>query len=369
MELTDPLVASRATLTAVAVYTTALALFSWRVSLRARIWGATCALAIAAYAYCTSAGTLGGIDSWSAAYRAPTIFLCAALPAVFFGFVAVLFDDAPNNSWRILIVVVVGILGLIAQDAQNSLGSIASVLRRALAIGLIGWSLWILWRGSATDLVRRRLQTRTVLLSVAGVYVAGVLIVELFTRGADVSTGLLAGNLMSVALITMGIGVSVARWDLLRQPRTSAPHPEAGLARSLASTNPTPPTTTQTRQQAIIDRLQLAMNDQRLYRREKLTVAKLANELDTSEHQLRAAINQGLGYRNFSEFLHRYRLDEAAARLADREQAAIPVLTIALEVGYASIGPFNRAFKARFALTPTAYRHQRLSKTPDQDAC
>jgi AraC-like DNA-binding protein len=34
------------------------------------------------------------------------------------------------------------------------------------------------------------------------------------------------------------------------------------------------------------------------------------------------------------------------------------VLTIALEVGYGSIGPFNRAFKERFGVTPTAYRRQ-----------
>ena len=61
------------------------------------------------------------------------------------------------------------------------------------------------------------------------------------------------------------------------------------------------------------------MNDQRLYRREKLTVAKLADELGASEHQLWAAINQSLGYRNFNEFLHHYRLDEAAARLADKD--------------------------------------------------
>jgi AraC-like DNA-binding protein len=34
------------------------------------------------------------------------------------------------------------------------------------------------------------------------------------------------------------------------------------------------------------------------------------------------------------------------------------VLTIALEVGYGSIGPFNRAFKERFGVTPTEYRRQ-----------
>ena len=34
----------------------------------------------------------------------------------------------------------------------------------------------------------------------------------------------------------------------------------------------------------------------------------------------------------------------------------LPILTIALESGYGSIGPFNRAFRAHFGMTPTEYR-------------
>jgi AraC-like DNA-binding protein len=68
---------------------------------------------------------------------------------------------------------------------------------------------------------------------------------------------------------------------------------------------------------------------------------------------LRALINQQQGYRNFNDFLHHYRLQEASARLTSED---LPILTIALESGYASIGPFNRAFRQRFGMTPTEYR-------------
>ena len=34
----------------------------------------------------------------------------------------------------------------------------------------------------------------------------------------------------------------------------------------------------------------------------------------------------------------------------------VPILTIALDAGFASLGPFNRAFKAETGLTPTEYR-------------
>jgi AraC-like DNA-binding protein len=40
------------------------------------------------------------------------------------------------------------------------------------------------------------------------------------------------------------------------------------------------------------------------------------------------------------------------------------VLTLALDCGYASIGPFNRAFKARFGVTPTQYRNLGAEGSP-----
>ena len=40
----------------------------------------------------------------------------------------------------------------------------------------------------------------------------------------------------------------------------------------------------------------------------------------------------------------------------------VPVLTIALDTGFQSIGPFNRAFKAHTGLTPTEYRKQAESR-------
>jgi AraC-like DNA-binding protein len=95
------------------------------------------------------------------------------------------------------------------------------------------------------------------------------------------------------------------------------------------------------------------MTDEFAYRREGLTLAGLASSLDLGEAVLRRVINQELGYRNFNDFLHHYRLQEASERLARED---LPILSIALECGYGSIGPFNRAFRQRFGMTPTEYR-------------
>jgi AraC-like DNA-binding protein len=40
----------------------------------------------------------------------------------------------------------------------------------------------------------------------------------------------------------------------------------------------------------------------------------------------------------------------------------VPVLTIAMDAGFQSIGPFNRAFKAATDLTPTEFRRRAVRK-------
>ncbi|HEY3195909.1 MAG TPA: AraC family transcriptional regulator [Candidatus Dormibacteraeota bacterium] len=54
------------------------------------------------------------------------------------------------------------------------------------------------------------------------------------------------------------------------------------------------------------------------------------------------------------EYVRRRRLETAALRLV--AQPRLPVLQVALSVGFGSTEAFARAFKARFGSTPTAWR-------------
>jgi len=112
----------------------------------------------------------------------------------------------------------------------------------------------------------------------------------------------------------------------------------------------------------LLHRLDRLMTVERVYRQEGLTIAMLAARLDLPEHRLRQAINEGLGHRNFNAFLNHYRIDEAKAALSDASQRDVPVLTIAMDAGFQSIGPFNRAFKADTGLTPTEFRRDALAE-------
>ncbi|HEY0052592.1 MAG TPA: helix-turn-helix domain-containing protein, partial [Caulobacteraceae bacterium] len=72
-----------------------------------------------------------------------------------------------------------------------------------------------------------------------------------------------------------------------------------------------------------------------------------------------------LGYRNFNAYLNGWRLAEAKAALLDPAQREVPISTIALDAGFNSLGPFNRAFKAAEGATPSEFREMsRASPAP-----
>lgn len=96
------------------------------------------------------------------------------------------------------------------------------------------------------------------------------------------------------------------------------------------------------------------------YRESELTISNLANRIEIPEHKLRKVINETLGYKNFSTFLNSYRIPAACEKLKSPAFADVPILTIALDLGYGSINPFNRAFKQLTNMTPTQYRGKHL---------
>jgi AraC-like DNA-binding protein len=99
-----------------------------------------------------------------------------------------------------------------------------------------------------------------------------------------------------------------------------------------------------------------------IYRTPGMSIAGLAAHLETPEHRLRALINQRLGHRNFSAFLNRYRIAEAQQILSDKAHVDLPVLTIAMDLGYNSLPTFNRAFRSETSQTPTDFRRKAISQ-------
>lgn len=112
------------------------------------------------------------------------------------------------------------------------------------------------------------------------------------------------------------------------------------------------------------------MEDEEFYREPGLTIGRLADRLGLPEHQLRRLINRRAGYRNFPDFLNRYRIAEAKARLSDPGRGSEPILSIALDCGYTTLTTFNRAFRALTGETPSRFRskHAPAAAPPQRKA-
>ncbi|MBP6776550.1 MAG: helix-turn-helix transcriptional regulator, partial [Piscinibacter sp.] len=228
-------------------------------------------------------------------------------------------------------------------------------LHAAAMLAFTAGALGEVARGWREDLVEpRRAARRWVALGI-GLYAAVALVVELALRGRAVGALLPALHVLGIGTVALGLAVLVARRSLgviLGAP-PSAPDVLAPAAPATPLPEPAPSPAPPPPPSPALARLERAMADERAYRREGLTLVALAQTLAMGEASLRALINQELGYRNFNDFLHHYRLQEAVGRLAAED---LPILSIALDVGYGSIGPFNRAFRQRFGMTPTEYR-------------
>lgn len=215
------------------------------------------------------------------------------------------------------------------------------------------------WR---TDLMAGRRRLRLVVLIGASAYIAIVAAAN-FSGTPSMSFSSMASVANAFGLFGL---VGLSAWNLLRAADTQsssllpATADVSGSARAKARDGAGKPPEIE---QALLRRLEQLMVVERAYRREGLTIGSLSAELGVPEYRLRQLINEGLGHRNFNAFLNRYRIEEAKAALADTGQKEVPVLTIAMDAGFQSVGPFNRAFRAATDLTPTEFRRLALAKT------
>lgn len=100
------------------------------------------------------------------------------------------------------------------------------------------------------------------------------------------------------------------------------------------------------------------------YRQEAITLKQLASLLGTNSSYLSRALNEGLGV-GFSDFINAMRCDAVAEALRAGSRGAL--LELALDAGFASKASFNRAFRARFAITPGSMRAALGSDRKNQD--
>ena len=237
-------------------------------------------------------------------------------------------------------------LGPLAAWPDVAQGVLLAGRAAALALLFSACAMAVLhWRA---DLVEQRRRARAAFVVVVGAAFVALAASEFVFGGRGAPPGLLVAGHSLLFALSFALVIVLSRGGLAGL--LSQEPARGGGALAVVRSDGV--------EAALARRVSEAMQARRLWQREGLGIAELARELGTQEYRLRRAINRHLGYRNFNDFLHDYRLTEAASRLADPKQAHLPVLTIALECGYGSIGPFNRAFKARFGVSPGQFRNQ-----------
>ncbi|MBE7437163.1 MAG: helix-turn-helix transcriptional regulator [Spirochaetales bacterium] len=202
-----------------------------------------------------------------------------------------------------------------------------------LAVVWIGLALQAALRGFQDDLLTesRRLRLRLVLLGALSLFFF------VFLKLTFLSPSLLA-LADTIAAGAAFLLTNLAALLLLRP----APFLLAERSRAAAPEDP-----------LLRTALERLLEQEKIYRKEGLTIQALARTLECREYRLRQLINGALGFRNFNDFLNRYRIQEACERLQTEET---PVVRIAMDLGYRSLSSFNQAFKAHCSLTPTEYR-------------
>ncbi|MEQ9640581.1 MAG: AraC family transcriptional regulator [Alphaproteobacteria bacterium] len=313
--------------------------------------GAVLAAGGIGYLVCSSSG----FNAWPDLPRLPFLLPCLANPVLFWMFARALFDDDYRPGRLDLValvaVVVVGLARVFGQALLPAWLDWASVVAYQGAIlGLIGHVLWRALRGRAADLVETRRRFRAVFVVGIGGYMALIAMLEVVLHRAAPPGWLVTLNPAAIWLLSTLV--------LLRAVRLR--HDDLVGALLLP---PAPSDAVAPADRALMQRLSAAMLDERLYLEEGLAIGDLATRLAVPEYRLRRLINQQLGHRNFPAFLNGYRIDDAKAALADPARRREPILTIALGLGFGSIGPFNRAFKAATGMTPSEFRQNAAARS------
>lgn len=322
------------------------------------------AMGVAGTAYAISTAPFFPMGTFG--WNSPLVVLSMGFPVIFWLWAHALFDDDfALRPWHGAVWAFVAGLGLVAYNGWTSWPGLAVTCGRSLALASIGFALLAaaqIRKAGRAGLVTGR--GRLLIALVIGITAHIVL---------NAASALAAVPFQSISLtdaLALGVSALLATWVVLFYALGSRPaiaSPGVGSGEAAPASGSFWRAGLSTPDRASLNRLERLMTIERAYRHEGLTIGLLAVKLGMPEHRLRLLINDGLGHRNFNAFLNRYRIEEAKAALADPAQVDVPVLTIALDAGFQSLAPFNRAFKADTGLTPTEFRRRAAAEAQNRD--
>lgn len=249
-----------------------------------------------------------------------------------------------ESPWPLGVVLVLTATGAFLQFAGEDAGTLirmagnlqqlvsSTVLLLALAEPLRTWQ-----RGLPAHELRFR-------LAFAGAYAALVAVSSIWlSQSAEGGAGARSADEVKTVCATVAVLVlAMAMRFRSRHPLAPAAMPRVRIAAA--------------GEEELAARIRQLMTTQCLHAEADLKVADLAGRLGVAEYKVTQCITGSLGFRNFNQMVNHWRVQQAMRMLGEARFDGLPVLSIALDCGFGSIGPFNRAFKAVAGMTPTQYR-------------
>jgi AraC-like DNA-binding protein len=278
-------------------------------------------------------------------------FFAILAPPLLWAMLLNLFDDAKSHFWpRLVPALFLSVASVLSELLPSEYHWVRWVIYNAIPMALMAHVLWITGTGMGNDLMESRRRMRFPVIVAAAIYVFWL---TLDDRGAPegvtafsvVQAAILVALALGNALLFIGAGPLV--WVKDDKPKSEYLVPKFPEGEPL--------------DKLLVARVMLAMDQDEVWKQEGISIAALARMLDLPEYRLRRLINERLGYRNFADFINSRRVAAAKVALSDPKFATKAVSQIAWELGFASLGPFNRAFKDDTGLSPTAWRLKHLA--------
>ena len=324
---------------------------------RARLCALYC-LSMIAYV----ADNLPQLDNLPALNHTASFFAILA-PGVFWMICKYYFDDeARISKWIIASIGFYTILRFVGVLAEGMdfvpslwLQFIFFILPNIIMLTFAGHVIYMAVQGRTVDLIELRRQTRLPFAIVMALFLLIVIVSETLLLPNTHFDNALYFLIFVMALI---FNLRLFRQLELEQSSPVFKQPLSPGTVQVTVNSKLPPDA----DKELIQQIKNLMEHERRYSTMGLTITALSVELRISEHRLRRVINYQLHYRNFNQFLNYYRISEASQRLISEEEAHLPILTIAMDVGYRSLSSFNKAFMAKHQITPSQYRQKSVSR-------
>jgi AraC-like DNA-binding protein len=265
------------------------------------------------------------------------------------------------------------VCGLLHQLPQGPLFPFVWVSGSLLQVGLAISAMFMVLRSWKDDLVEQRRQIRGPFMIAVSLYIISLNGFDTWEVIGDTPTWypMLNAFMLAACVLAGAFAFLEARGAMFGAetpkalptsppPRAPAASEFAGNANGRAILNGGSAAALDRAAKADLDRLEMLMSTQQVWKEEGLTIASLALRAGIPESQLRRLINDCLGYRNFPSYVNAHRIAAAKTRLADPNEARVSISAIAYDIGFASLGPFNRAFREETGVAPSEWRRSAL---------